>query len=970
MGTTYAWLQRKISPLLLFSVMAITIVLLPSNNIAILAQSQGTTIRVSVASNGTQGNSTSSRPSISSDGRFVAFESIATNLVSGDTNGVSDVFVYDGQTRITSRVSIASDGTQGNSTSYKASISSDGRFVAFESIATNLVSGPSNWSNQIYVHDRQTGQTTCVSVNSNGIQGNSMSGTPSISANGRFVTFDSMATNLVDGDTNNTTDIFVHDQQTRQTSRASVASNGTQSDGNSSDPSISADGRFVAFSSAATNLVSGDTNGITNRDWGTDIFIHDQQTGQTIRISVASDGSQAIPPQNTFLMTSYLPSISSDGRYVAFGSFAANLVNNDTNNSPDIFVHDQQTGETSRVSVTSSNNQVTGSFSYSDISADGRFVVFTSDASDLVNGDTNGKDDIFIHDRQTGQTNRISVASDNTQANDLSLYLSISSDGRYVAFLSTASNLVSDDTNNAKDVFVRDQGAGGASTDMGFRPQPDGYQFCNAIDRPCDSGWSRYPASPANSDFHPNDLRTMFGDAAVCQSGNSTPCNVRPEARTWLQKVNESMNDGHCLGMAVTSLRFFKHQDSPSAFQTGVNTTYGLFLGNARRNIAYYHVQQYVPSLESVINNALRRTLGETIDVLRSALSPTAPDPAVLFITEENSGHAVTPYALEDRGNGVYSISVYDNNWPNDSNRFISINTTANVWSYNTGNASDTSTLWTGNSNALGVIPISWFLKAPQHVDCPWCATQTSGQIWFSGLGTMVIVDPQGHRMGTVDGQVVREIPLAYAMTPLGGLQSTSEPIYTIPLTETDHILLNGRPLTQTETVDLTQFGPGFAVSVSQVPLNTTTQDQIVIAPDGTQIRYQANETKTLNLTVAHDTADANYQFQIQRADVGASQTIVMEMDGAKEWLTFSNAQAGGGTYDLQIERTSDAGVQRFGHLAVTIANGDTEHIDYGAWTGSGSMILLIDHGSDGTIDQTVTLENQAGRVYLPFIRR
>ncbi|MBU4457101.1 MAG: hypothetical protein KKA65_06395, partial [Nanoarchaeota archaeon] len=261
----------------------------------------GITTRVSVASDGGQGNGDSSwGVSISADGRYVAFKSNASNLVSGDTNDANDVFVHDRQSGQTTRVSVASDGAQGNYHSGSPSISADGRYVAFESYSNNLVSGDTNDAIDVFVHDRQSGQTRRVSLASDGAQGNYHSGSPSISADGRYVAFGSYSNNLVSGDTNDANDVFVHDRQSGQTRRVSLASDGTQGSGDSSSPSISADGRYVAFYSDASNLVSGDTNGY----W--DVFVHDRQSGQTARVSVASDGAQGNG-------VSLYPSISADG---------------------------------------------------------------------------------------------------------------------------------------------------------------------------------------------------------------------------------------------------------------------------------------------------------------------------------------------------------------------------------------------------------------------------------------------------------------------------------------------------------------------------------------------------------------------------------------------------------------------------------------------------------------------------------
>src|SRR6266567_3491186 len=246
-----------------------------------------TTVRVSVASDGTEGNDVSMGSALSADGRFVAFDSAATDLVAGDTNRVSDVFVHDRQTGTTERVSVASDGAQGNGSSgllsfaFPPALSADGRFVAFVSFATNLVASDTNGATDVFVHDRQTGITERVSVASDGTEGNAASAGAALSADGRFVAFHSTATNLVAGDTNGKTDVFIHDRQTGITERVSVASGGTEGNGFSAEPALSADGRFVAFHNTATNLVAGDTNGKT------DVFVHDRQTGTTERVSVA-----------------------------------------------------------------------------------------------------------------------------------------------------------------------------------------------------------------------------------------------------------------------------------------------------------------------------------------------------------------------------------------------------------------------------------------------------------------------------------------------------------------------------------------------------------------------------------------------------------------------------------------------------------------------------------------------------------
>lgn len=405
------------------------------------------TIRASVASDGTQGNNESALPVISANSRYVVFASRAGNLVPGDTNGTEDIFVHDLETSNTERVSIASDGSQANGSSYLASISADGRFITFGSGATNLVPNDTNNQGDIFVHDRDTGETTRVSVASDGTQGNgSPNEAPTISADGRFVAFQSDASNLVPGDTNDVYDIFVHDRQTGETTRVSVSSDGSQGNARSESLAISASGRYVAFTSLADNLVSGDTNG------SSDVFVHDRQTGQTTRVSVATDGTQA----NSGSILA--PSISEDGRYVVFFSYANNLVNGDTNDTGDVFMHDRVMGETTRISVAADGTEGNDASGQPHISFDGRYVTFVSWASNLVSNDTNGGGDTFVVDQLLGQIFLVSIATDGTQGNGDCYNPTVSADGRFIAFHSFATNLVPNDTNGVKDVFVHDRG--------------------------------------------------------------------------------------------------------------------------------------------------------------------------------------------------------------------------------------------------------------------------------------------------------------------------------------------------------------------------------------------------------------------------------------------------------------------------------------------------------------------------------
>jgi Tol biopolymer transport system component len=353
----------------------------------------GATERVSVDSAGAQSNHESLGPRISGDGRFVAFFSRATNLVTGDTNGYRDVFVHDRLTGATTRVSVASDGAQGEGDSTVRGISGNGRFIVFFS-AAQLVPQDTNTSYDVYLHDRDTAATSLVSRSADGtaVGGNE----PAISVDGRFIAFYSFASNLVPGDTNAKDDVFVHDRLTGTTERVSVTSSEEQANAGSGRPELSADGRFVAFDSEATNLMTGDTNDCTPPPPSqfrscSDVFVRDRENGTTIPISIGNTGT--VGNHN-----SLAPAISADGRYVAYSSFASNLVTSDTNNNSDVFVRDRLSGITARVSTGVGGAEADHGVSCPQIDPTGRYAASCSNATNLVADDTNAKNDVFVHD--------------------------------------------------------------------------------------------------------------------------------------------------------------------------------------------------------------------------------------------------------------------------------------------------------------------------------------------------------------------------------------------------------------------------------------------------------------------------------------------------------------------------------------------------------------------------------------------
>ncbi|MFL5130485.1 MAG: hypothetical protein ACJ8DD_10105 [Microvirga sp.] len=396
--------------------------------------------RISTAADGTEGLGDSNEAQFSPDGRFVVFESDANNLVAGDTNNATDVFLKDLSTGAIIRLSTTAGGAQANGGNSTAHFSSDGRFVVFTSAATNLVAGDTNNFDDIFLKDLTTGAVTLLSTTANGTQTNGNSSNAQLSQDGHLMVFSSVATNL--GSSSILfSDIFLKDLITGAVTVVTNAADGTRANGLSSHARFSPDGHSVVFESSANNLVTGDANNQI------DIFLKDLDTGAVTLVTNTADGTQGNGRSSD-------ARLSADGHFVTFTSVATNLVAGDTNDASDIFLKDLNTGSVTRLSTAADGTQANGRSYDARFSADGRFVVFTSEASNLVADDTNGVSDVFLKDLTTGAITRLSTAANGAQTDFDSYTPLFSPDGRSVVFESDATNLVAGDGNNRTDLFL------------------------------------------------------------------------------------------------------------------------------------------------------------------------------------------------------------------------------------------------------------------------------------------------------------------------------------------------------------------------------------------------------------------------------------------------------------------------------------------------------------------------------------
>ncbi len=414
------------------------------------ALTPGQTIRVSVDPSGGDGDSQSTVSSVSDDGRWVAFMSMASNLVPGDTNGKVDVFERDLLTNTTQLVSVGTGGAPADDISQYPAVSGNGRFVAFQSYADNLVPGDTNGQPDVFVRDMTKGITKLLSIDPPLGPANNQSQETTISADGRWIAFSSYASNLVSGqDFNNSEDVFLADRTTGAITLVSKVGR-VSAPGASNHPDVDADGGVVAFTSTASDLVPNDLNGAS------DVFAWTKATGAFTLVSRAMGGTTGDQQSDD-------SSIDDAGTAVAFQSDATDLVPGDGNGKPDIFVRDLEAGTTERDSVTDTGGDGDSVSGIPSISGDGRSVAFYSASHSITPDPYCNESEIYVRQRVLGVTQKLSFslsggcvtasgipAASNTTSNG-----EMSGDGSVVAWFTNGDNLVASDGNHEDDVFVR-----------------------------------------------------------------------------------------------------------------------------------------------------------------------------------------------------------------------------------------------------------------------------------------------------------------------------------------------------------------------------------------------------------------------------------------------------------------------------------------------------------------------------------
>jgi hypothetical protein len=509
---------------------------------------------------------------------------------------------------------------------------------------------------------------------------------------------------------------------------------------------------------------------------------------------------------------------------------------------------------------------------------------------------------------------------------------------------------------------------GAIVSDLGFRPETNGFPFENY--------------GPGFTNLTPDEMHRMFGDT-VCASNAEGKCILTPPAEQWMIQTNEAMAGGHCFGFSVLSLRMF--HDKGLAASMGADDIIGLKLdGNDKlqRELAYSWAFQ---KFDTVREGTLVGTPNAVLKALIQFLDPKTNTPELytigFFKAEGGGGHAVTPYAVEDRGNGMFAVMIYDNNFPKTV-REIMFDTNANKWSYQAStNPNEPSSLYWGDADtkSLFLFPTTPGLQPQACTFCQAAASssrpaglarmvagpQQYNEIYLDGAtdvhAHLLITDSQGRRTGYVGNKLVKEIPDVVVEESFSGdlFKDSPEPVYKVPTGMQFTLTIDGSPLQQQDLTDVILIGPGYDLGVFDIKLDPGQMDTLTLSPDGTKLSYKPSGGESPDIVLGLEHSGADYEFLVKGVEIDNGGTVNAALDFAQGRLSVSTSgETNPATFGIVLSRIDDQGEQTFSHDdGVTLAIGDTAFLDYGKWSGNGGELTIdIDKGSDGTVDESVPL--------------
>jgi hypothetical protein len=517
------------------------------------------------------------------------------------------------------------------------------------------------------------------------------------------------------------------------------------------------------------------------------------------------------------------------------------------------------------------------------------------------------------------------------------------------------------------DVPAAPSTGGEMAADSGFRPEVNGFSFEN------------YGNDSVEFNLTEAEMQRMFGDQ-VC-ANQAGGCTLTPPARQWMEQINGYMDGGHCEGMAVLSLLMYLDQIEESDF--GGEVAHDLSLENEalQREIAYWWTTQSVfPAASERVNESPAAVLDTLIETLAAGAAAEESWTIGIYQPDFSGGHAITPFAVEDKGDGLYHILVYDNNFPNET-RFIEVDRNANTWSYLAStNPDEPLALYEGNldTQTLELSPSS---KRLVEQACEFCAGQGFGmshrtmgmaalqpgynEIWLEGETDLLITTSDGQRIGYVEGEFVNEISGALTKHfTFGGIDVwdiNQEPVYRIPLGIEFSITVDASQATTGLTSTVVMIGPGYDLVVEDLYLDPGAQDVITVSPDGRTLSYSTEYNDAPDMIFGVETPEADYEFIVAALDIeaGAEFTVNLDLENGDLSINTDNTTEDG-TYEIVMYRIDDESEQWFNNNDIYMEPGDTAYLNFLEWVGPGSsMFIDIDYGSDGEIDETLELPDE-----------
>lgn len=521
------------------------------------------------------------------------------------------------------------------------------------------------------------------------------------------------------------------------------------------------------------------------------------------------------------------------------------------------------------------------------------------------------------------------------------------------AFVEEGEEVVEEETDNVP----ADAGVPGEVVfDFGFSPETHGFSFEN------------YGNDVVETNLTPDELRRMFGDE-VCAILEGDQCVLTPPAEQWMEQINEDMDGGHCEGMAVLSLMMYTGQVSPSEFGGSLASELDINDEALQREIAYWWATQAVdPTASSVI----RGTPMEILEYIRQ-MDVDGETYTIGIYNERGEGHAVTPYGVEDKGDGLYAILVYDNNYPGET-RELYIDSRDGSWTYETAiNPQVETDVWSGNADTetLDLTPTSARLELQY---CPFCeggtastgklaaSTQMVNQIFLDGDGHILITDENGNRLGYVNGEIVNEIPGAtYTKYRMRATGETPEPIYSVPANLDVTITIDGTDLIEETLTDLIMIGAGFTIGVEGIYLEPGQMDVAYFYPADEMIAYETTSDESPSIIFGVENPDVDYYFEVYGADMVDGGIITAWLDSSAGDLLINTEQLNGeGSFNFYLTRITDEAEEEFYAEEIILKEGALIYVNYAEWTDANpeGIYFGVDLNGDGEIDEEYVVDD------------